>query len=78
MSGINNFGQKYYSRAVLKEEKFESSQPVLKLYADKVPLFVSYFLESQSEKALDEHVWLKSGGFLVIEETEAFESVAEI
>ena len=32
MSGINNFGQKYYSRAVLKEEKFESSQPVLKLY----------------------------------------------
>ena len=47
------------------------NQPALKLHEDKVPLFESYFLESQSEKALDEHVWLKSGGFLVIEETEA-------
>ena len=47
------------------------TQPVLKLHEEKLPLFESYFLESQSEKALDEHVWLKSGGFLVIEETEA-------
>ena len=47
------------------------NQPVLKLHQEKLPLFESYFLESQSEKALDEHVWLKSGGFLVIEETEA-------
>lgn len=47
------------------------NQPALKLHGEKLPLFESYFLESQSEKALDEHVWLKSGGFLVIEETEA-------
>ncbi len=47
------------------------NQPVLKLHGDKLPLFEAYYLESQSEKALDEHVWLKSGGFLVIEETEA-------
>ena len=47
------------------------NQPALKLHEEKLPLFESYFLESQSEKALDEHVWLKSGGFLVIEETEA-------
>ena len=47
------------------------NQPALKLHAEKLPLFESYFLESQSEKVLDEHVWLKSGGFLVIEETEA-------
>jgi len=47
------------------------NQPMLKLHEEKLPLFESYFLESQSEKALDEHVWLKSGGFLVIEETEA-------
>ena len=47
------------------------TQPALKLHEDKIPLFESYFLESQSEKALQEHVWLKSGGFLVIEETEA-------
>ncbi len=47
------------------------NQPALKLHGEKLPLFESYFLEKQSEKALDEHVWLKSGGFLVIEETEA-------
>lgn len=47
------------------------NQPALKLHEEKLPLFESYFLESQSEKALDEHVWLKNGGFLVIEETEA-------
>ena len=46
-------------------------QPLLKLHGEKLPLFESYYLESQSEKALDAHVWLKSGGFLVIEETEA-------
>ena len=47
------------------------NQPVLKLHTEKLPLFESFFLEKQSEKALEEHVWLKSGGFLVIEETEA-------
>lgn len=46
-------------------------QPALELYDAPQPLFEAYFLESQSAKALDKHVWLKSGGFLVIEETEA-------
>lgn len=46
-------------------------QPSLRLHAEKTPLFEAYFLEKQSEKALEEKVWLKSGGFLVIEETEA-------
>lgn len=46
-------------------------QPVLRLHTEKTPLFEAYFLERQSEKALEEKVWLKSGGFLVIEETEA-------
>lgn len=48
-----------------------AGQPQLKLHMEATPLFEAYYLESQSEKALDEHVWLKSGGFLVIEETEA-------
>lgn len=46
-------------------------QPALRLHTEKIPLFEAYFLERQSEKALETHVWLKSGGFLVIEETEA-------
>ena len=43
----------------------------LVLHQEKAPLFESYFVESQSEKALDKKVWLKSGGFLIVEETEA-------
>ena len=46
-------------------------QPRLVLHQDKLPLFEAYYLERQSEKALEPRVWLKSGGFLVIEETEA-------
>ncbi|MDD3395542.1 MAG: Rne/Rng family ribonuclease [Anaerotignum sp.] len=47
------------------------NQPSLLFYQGKMPLFEEYFVESQSQKALDEKVWLKSGGFLVIQETEA-------
>lgn len=46
-------------------------RPQLLLHKDKLPIFESYFVESQGRKALEDKVWLKSGGFLVIEETEA-------
>lgn len=47
------------------------NQPELRLYQEKLPIFEEFFVESQSQKALDEKVWLKNGGFLVIQETEA-------
>ncbi|MFV0314858.1 MAG: ribonuclease E/G, partial [Anaerotignum sp.] len=47
------------------------NQPALLLYQDKLPIFEEFFVETQAQKALDERVWLKSGGFLVIQETEA-------
>lgn len=57
---------------LLETEDFNGgNQPSLLLYQEKLPLFEEYFVESQSQKALDEKVWLKSGGFLVIQETEA-------
>lgn len=43
----------------------------IKLYTEKVPLFQNYYVESQARAAFNKHVWLKSGGFLVIEQTEA-------
>ncbi len=46
-------------------------QPVLEWYQEKTPLFSAFYVESKLEKALEQKVWLKSGGFLVIEETEA-------
>lgn len=40
-------------------------------YHDEVPLFDKYGLELEIAKALDRYIWLKSGGYIVIDETEA-------
>lgn len=55
--GTGNFDQAEGCKLILSEEENM--------------LFENYFVESQAEKALNERVWLKSGGFLVIEQTEA-------
>lgn len=43
----------------------------IKLHDDGTPLFGAYYVEAQAKAAFDKHVWLKSGGFLIIEQTEA-------
>ena len=43
----------------------------VRLHAGEVPLFDLYRVDDQADKALKKRVWLKSGGFLVIEPTEA-------
>jgi ribonuclease G len=40
-------------------------------YTNSVPVFESYKLEKEIEKALRERVWLRSGGYLIIQPTEA-------
>jgi ribonuclease G len=54
-------------------------QPDLKsrmfLYTEEVPIFKSFGIEKEVEKALRRRVWLKSGGYIVIEETEALVSI---
>lgn len=48
----------------------------LRLYEDKLlPLPRLYSLETVLKEALSEKVWLKSGAFLVIQQTEAFVSI---
>lgn len=41
------------------------------VHRGNVPLFELYSLEKEIESALDQKVWLKSGAYLVIEQTEA-------
>jgi len=41
------------------------------LYQEKEPLFERYRVDSRFSKALSRRVWLKSGGYLVIDHTEA-------
>ena len=47
------------------------SLPHLRFYEDTYPLTALYHLETSLERALSKTVWLKSGGYLVIEPTEA-------
>lgn len=49
--------------------------PCLELTASEIPLFDSYSIEDQISKALQRTVQLKSGGSLVIEQTEAMTTI---
>jgi len=59
-----------YAEAVFPELK-----QLLFLYTEDEPIFKSFGIEREIEKALRSKVWLKSGGYLVIEQTEALVSV---
>jgi ribonuclease G len=47
----------------------------VRLYAERVPLFEALGLEKDIERALRRRVWLKSGGYIVIDHTEALVSI---
>lgn len=50
---------------------FEGAGDRFKHYSDSLPIFSYYSIDSQIEKAMQQRVWLKSGAFIVIEQTEA-------
>lgn len=53
-------------------DSLKNDIPGIRLYQDdKIDLFHLYGLESQMDQALAKKVWLKSGGYLIIEPTEA-------
>jgi ribonuclease G len=47
----------------------------IRLYSDEVPLFTRYNLETEIDRALAKKVWLRSGGYLFIEQTEALSTI---
>lgn len=47
----------------------------VELYAGKEPIFDAYNLEGDISRALKRKVWLKSGGYIVIEHTEALVAI---
>ena len=61
------------------QEYAESLHPELKshlfLYTEDEPIFKSFGIEREVEKALRHKVWLRSGGYIVLEETEALVSI---
>jgi ribonuclease G len=47
----------------------------MKLYRDQIPVFDAYGIEAEIEKTLDRTVEMKTGGYLIIEPTEALVSI---
>ena len=47
----------------------------LVLYQDPVPLFEAFGIEKEIERALQRKVWLKSGGYIIIDHTEALVAI---
>ena len=73
LDGIVTDIPSYYEELKAYLGKYQSEDAdKLTLYVDKLlPLSKLYSLDSALEHALNKHVWLKSGGYLVIEPTEA-------
>ncbi len=51
--------------------RFYTEKPEISLYKGITPIFEYYSIEQEIEKALERKVWLKSGAYLVIDQTEA-------
>ena len=49
--------------------------PQVKLYDKSVPIFEAYGIQKELQKALSEKVWLKCGGYIIIQQTEAMVSI---
>lgn len=65
--------QEMYKHIVQYLESYGQSEKIVRYYEDRLlPLYKLYSLEKAFEQAQNEKVWLKSGGFLVIQQTEAF------
>ncbi|MEZ5319902.1 MAG: Rne/Rng family ribonuclease [Vicinamibacterales bacterium] len=52
-----------------------SMAPRVKLYTKDFPIFDEYGVQSEIDKALRSKVWLKSGGYIVINQTEALVAI---
>lgn len=62
--------EKEFYEALLEDEKTKNLP--IRFYADSMlPLYKLYSIETRIKELLDKKVWLKSGGYLIIEQTEA-------
>src|SRR3989449_2495230 len=59
----------------LVERIMPSLAPKVKLYAKPYPIFDEYGIQGEIDKALKSKVWLKSGGSIVINQTEALVAI---
>ena len=75
-SAIRIDNQQEYRRVFeLIERLMPSLTPCVKLYDQKHPIFDEYGVQAEIDTALSSKVWLKSGGSIVINQTEALVAI---
>src|SRR2546430_13068942 len=67
--------QEYQRVLELIERIMPSLAPKVKLYSKPFPIFDEYGVQAEIDKALKSKVWLKSGGSIVINQTEALVAI---
>jgi ribonuclease G len=75
-SAIRIDNEQEYRRVVALIERFMPNMlPRIKHYTRDFPIFEEYGVQVEIDKALRSKVWLKSGGYLVINQTEALVAI---
>jgi ribonuclease G len=75
-SAIRLDDEQEYRRVVsLVERIMPNLLPRVKHYTKEYPIFEEYGVQAEIDKALRSKVWLKSGGYLVINQTEALVAI---
>ena len=68
--------EEVFENVVTFLERFQPSMVArVKLYSRDVPIFDTFNITAEMEKALRAKVWLKSGGYIVINQTEALVAI---
>ena len=68
--------KKHYESVLRFVERFQPALvPKVKLYTREAPIFDAFGVTAELEKALRPKVWLKSGGYIVINQTEALVAI---
>jgi Rne/Rng family ribonuclease len=68
--------EEHYESVLRFVERFQPALvPKVKLYTREAPIFDAFGVTAELEKALRPKVWLKSGGYIVINQTEALVAV---
>src|SRR6476659_2516378 len=67
--------QEHRRVVALVERIMPNLLPRVKLYTKEFPIFEEYGVQAEIDKALRSKVWLKSGGYLVINQTEALVAI---
>jgi ribonuclease G len=64
-----------YLRLLKFSEEYESRNNFIEYYQGERPIFDLYGIDDEIEKALGTHVQLKSGGYIIVEQTEAMTTI---